>query len=106
MEQAADQRGESPALTYKDITVTYAELSNLTQELAAGLADLGLARDDRVGIYLEKRIETVAAIFATSVATAVFVPVNHILAASGRLHLERLRRTGSDYFAGPPAAAA
>jgi acyl-CoA ligase (AMP-forming) (exosortase A-associated) len=79
LEQAADQRGESPALTYKDITVSYAELSNLTHQLAAGLAELGLARDDRVGIYLEKRIETVAAIFATSVATGVFVPVNHIL---------------------------
>ena len=42
---------------------------------------LGLARDDRVGIYLDKRIETVAAIFGTSAAKGVFVPINHILKA-------------------------
>jgi acyl-CoA ligase (AMP-forming) (exosortase A-associated) len=79
LEQAANDRGESPALTYKDLTVSYAELSNLTRDFAAGLTELGLARDDRVGIYLEKRIETVAAIFSTSAAAGVFVPVNHIL---------------------------
>ena len=43
------------------------------------MAELGLSRDDRVGIYLDKRIETVAAVFGTSVASGVFVPVNHIL---------------------------
>jgi acyl-CoA ligase (AMP-forming) (exosortase A-associated) len=79
LEQAADDRGESPALTYKNYTLSYAELSDLTKNAAVGLAALGLARHDRVAIYLEKRIETVAAIFATSVAAGVFVPVNHIL---------------------------
>jgi acyl-CoA ligase (AMP-forming) (exosortase A-associated) len=79
LEQAADRRGESPALTYKDLTLSYASLSNLTHEFAAGLAELGLARDDRVGIYLEKRIETITAIFGTSAAAGVFVPINHIL---------------------------
>ena len=64
LEQAADQRGESPALTYQDRTVSYAELSDLTKNAAAGLAALGIARHERVAIYLEKRFETVAAIFA------------------------------------------
>src|SRR5690606_31565814 len=34
---------------------------------------------DRVAIYLDKRIETVAAIFATSLAAGIVVPVNPLL---------------------------
>ena len=82
LEQAAAHHGGSPALTYKDVTVSYARLWALTGTAAAGLAATGLARDDRVGIYLDKRIETVAAIFATSAAAGVFVPINHILKAT------------------------
>jgi acyl-CoA ligase (AMP-forming) (exosortase A-associated) len=59
--------------------VSYGELWCLTEKTGAGLATLGLTRDDRVGIYLDKRIETVAAAFGTSVASGVFVPVNHVL---------------------------
>jgi acyl-CoA ligase (AMP-forming) (exosortase A-associated) len=81
LEQSADQRGESPALTFREVTVSYAELWWTTRRVAGGLQALGLARDDRVGIYLDKRIETVAAIFGTSAAKGVFVPINPILKA-------------------------
>jgi acyl-CoA ligase (AMP-forming) (exosortase A-associated) len=50
--------------------------------VAAGLLRLGLQRDDRVAIFVDKRIETVAAVFGTSAAAGVFVPVNHILKAA------------------------
>jgi acyl-CoA ligase (AMP-forming) (exosortase A-associated) len=81
LEQTADQCGESPALTFRDITVSYAELWRTTSLAARGLLALGLARDDRVGVYLDKRIEIVAAIFGTSAAGGVFVPINHVLKA-------------------------
>lgn len=81
LEQSAARAGDAPALTYKDRTVTYAEAWQLTESFAAALLGVGLERDDRVGIYLDKRIETVAAIFGTSRAGGVFVPVNHILKA-------------------------
>ena len=81
LEQMAHQCGGSPALTFRDVTVSYAELWRTTSLAARGLQALGLARDDRVGIYLDKRIETVAAIFGTSAAEGVFVPINHILKA-------------------------
>src|SRR5690349_20594891 len=81
LQRAAADRPDSPALTYRDQTVTYGELWSRTHAFAGGLAGLGLERDDRVGIYLDKRIETVEAIFGTSVAGGVFVPVNHILKA-------------------------
>jgi acyl-CoA ligase (AMP-forming) (exosortase A-associated) len=81
LQQTADQCSESPALTFGNITVSYAELWRTTSLAARGLQALGLARDDRVGVYLDKRIETVAAIFGTSAAGGVFVPINHILKA-------------------------
>jgi acyl-CoA ligase (AMP-forming) (exosortase A-associated) len=81
LQHTADQRGGSLALTFRDVTVSYAELWRTASLAAQGLQALGLARDDRVGIYLDKRMETVAAIFGTSAAGGVFVPINHILKA-------------------------
>ncbi|MBX6722000.1 MAG: acyl-CoA ligase (AMP-forming), exosortase A system-associated, partial [Dactylosporangium sp.] len=78
---SAARRGGSPALTYKDVTLTYAQLWEQARRVAGGLRRLGLRRDDRVAVYLEKRLETVSAIFGTSVAGGVFVPVNPLLRA-------------------------
>jgi acyl-CoA ligase (AMP-forming) (exosortase A-associated) len=78
---SARRRPDSPALTYKDATVTYAELWDEVVAVANGLRNLGLRRGERVAIYLDKRIETVTSIFGTSAAGGVFVPVNPVLKA-------------------------
>jgi acyl-CoA ligase (AMP-forming) (exosortase A-associated) len=78
---AAGRWGDTPAVTYRDDTVSYTELWRGVRAAAAGLLDLGLARGDRVAVYLDKRIETVTAIFGTSAAGGVFVPVNPVLRA-------------------------
>jgi acyl-CoA ligase (AMP-forming) (exosortase A-associated) len=49
--------------------------------LAAGLRRLGLVRGDRVAVYVEKSLETVAALFGTTAAGGVVVPVNPLLRA-------------------------
>ena len=77
----AVQRPGAPALTIKDTTLSYAELWDETRAFAAGLHALGLARSERVAIYLDKQIETVAAVFGTSAAGGAFVPVNPLLRA-------------------------
>jgi acyl-CoA ligase (AMP-forming) (exosortase A-associated) len=79
--EAAGTHAGAPALTYKDTTLTYAELWAEVNRFAAGFADLGLARGDRVAVYLDKRLETVAAVFGTSAMGGVFVPVNPLLRA-------------------------
>src|SRR5437868_7770338 len=79
--ESARTRGESIALTFKDSNLTYRELSNQMRRVGAGLKAIGLQRGERVGIYLDKRIETVVAVLATSVAEGVFVPVNPVLRA-------------------------
>ncbi len=77
--EAADARWNAPALTFKDVTVTYAQLWHEVGCFGALLNDLGLRRGDRVAVYLDKRIETVTALFGTSAGGGVFVPVNPLL---------------------------
>ena len=69
----------APALSYGAATLSYAELAVAVERLAGGLMGLGVARGERVGIYLEKRFETVIASFGAAAAGAVFVPLNPLL---------------------------
>lgn len=88
----AERMPEAPALVDRRRTVTYGELWQAVERAARGLVALGLGRGDRVAVYLEKRIETVVALFAAARAGGVFVPINpqlkprqveHILDDSG-----------------------
>ena len=79
--QVAARRPDAPALTVKDTTVTYGELWDETRAFAAGLGRIGLGRSERVAIYLDKQIETVASVFGTSAGGGAFVPVNPLLRA-------------------------
>lgn len=72
---------DAGALRYQGESLSYAELAENVDAAAGALLGLGLSRGERVAIYLEKRIETVAAIFGTSLAGGTFVPVNPILKA-------------------------
>ena len=86
---AAQQRPAAIALTHGPDHWTYAELADAMTALASGLLELGLQRADRVGIYLEKRFETVVASFAAPLAGAVFVPINPLLKADQVAHILR-----------------
>jgi acyl-CoA ligase (AMP-forming) (exosortase A-associated) len=79
LSEAADTQGNAPALTFKDVTLTYAQLWREVGGFGTALRDLGLRRGDRVAVYLDKRIETVTALFGASAACGVFVPVNPLL---------------------------
>lgn len=76
---SAERIPHAEALAYKNSAMSYGELATRIARCAAGFAHLGLGRGERVGIYLEKRFETVIAIFGTSAAGGVFVPVNPLL---------------------------
>ena len=75
----AMRRPDHTALVYKAEQLSYGAAWQETKSLAAGLSSLGLARHDRLAVYLEKRLETVLAFFAASAAGGVFVPVNPVL---------------------------
>lgn len=79
LEDGATRFGDRPALTFGDRTSSYRELWAESRRLAGALLDLGIGRSERVGIYLDKRLETVSSIMGTSAAGAVFVPINPVL---------------------------
>jgi len=77
--EVASARPDAPAVACKEVTVSYGELWRDVRSFGGALAGVGLRRDDRVAVYLDKRIETVVALFGTSAGGGVFVPVNPLL---------------------------
>jgi acyl-CoA ligase (AMP-forming) (exosortase A-associated) len=76
---SAARAAAAPALAYKDAALSYGDLDALVDGVAYGLIGLGLERAGRVAVYLEKRLETVAAMFGAARAGGAFVPVNPLL---------------------------
>jgi acyl-CoA synthetase (AMP-forming)/AMP-acid ligase II len=63
---SAERDPASAALTAGAATLSYQDLDAQVAGFAAGLIELGLDRGERVGIFLDKRIETVVASFGTA----------------------------------------
>ncbi len=76
---AAARAGGALALSDGRGALDYAGLANQVQGFSAGLRQLGLPRAGRVGIYLDKRLETVVASFGAPAAGGVMVPMNPLL---------------------------
>jgi acyl-CoA ligase (AMP-forming) (exosortase A-associated) len=74
-----DRAPEAPALSDGKLQLSFEELGRSISQFAGGLTSFGLARGERVGIFLEKRTETVVASFGSPAAGGVFVPINPIL---------------------------
>jgi acyl-CoA ligase (AMP-forming) (exosortase A-associated) len=89
VEERALSLPDSAALTFKNATLTYGELWAQVQDVAAGFIELGVGRGQRVAVYLDKRIETVTAIFGASAAGGVFVPINPLLRPAQVGHILR-----------------
>lgn len=70
---------KAPALSAGGITLDYGTLWHEVGTFARAVSHLGLARGDRIGIYLDKRLETVIAAFGSAAAGCVFVPINPVL---------------------------
>jgi acyl-CoA ligase (AMP-forming) (exosortase A-associated) len=77
--RAAALDGDAVALTHGSDRLSYGALHRQVFSLASGLLALGLPRTGRVGVYLDKRFETVVASFAAPTAGGVMVPMNPLL---------------------------
>ncbi len=79
--ESACRTPAAPALRYCGEELDYAALALRVEAAADGLLELGVLPQERVAVWLDKRIETVAALFGASLAGAVLVPVNPLLRA-------------------------
>lgn len=77
------------AVVHRAQRLTYAEVWEQVEGLAAGLIESGLQRGDRIGIYLDASIEQTLSIFAISRGAGVFVPINGLLFQDQVAHIAR-----------------
>src|SRR5438105_1498519 len=85
--RGADRAPAGEALSYQGTRVDYASLSRAVREFSAALLWWKIRRGERVAVYLEKRLETVTALFGAAAAGAVFVPINPLLKPEQVAHI-------------------
>ena len=76
LRDSAAQRPDSLAVVDRDRSLTYRELDERSDRLAARLVELGVVPGDRVGIYLPKALEGVIGIYGAMKAGAAYVPID------------------------------
>lgn len=77
--KSASHAPQMVALREPNGQVDYEVLANQVGQAASLFLSLGLARRERVAVYMDKRIDTVVALFGAAAAGGVFVPVNPLL---------------------------
>lgn len=86
---AAARNPSRDALVAGKRRLDHEQLSREILAFFAALLALGLARHDRVAVWLDKRVETVVSLFGAAHAGCVFVPVNPLLKAEQAAHILR-----------------
>lgn len=76
LESNAIEYPDRPALVFKGRTVSYKEMDDLTDRLAAGLAAMGIAKGDRVSIIMPNTPQFVIAFYGILKAGGVVVATN------------------------------
>ena len=82
LEQAAKNFPDRPCTIFKGAKISYREMDEKSDRLAAGLAALGVKKGDRVGIFMPNTPQFVMAYFAILKAGGVVVATNPLY--SGR----------------------
>jgi len=66
--KSADRLSDTEALAHQGKRTDYAALAGVVDSMGKAMLALGLDRHERVAVYLEKRPETVIALFAAAAA--------------------------------------
>jgi len=78
LERAAGQVPDKTAVVDGDRRTTYKELNSMVDDLAAGLAEIGFKKEDRVAIYMKNSLEFVVAFYALQKLGLIAVWINAI----------------------------
>ena len=76
LEQSAKQYPDKPCTIFKGASITYKEMNEITDRIAAALADMGVKKGDRVGIFMPNTPQFVMAYFGILKAGGVVVATN------------------------------
>ena len=76
LEDSARKHPDAPCTIFKGATITYKQMNDMTDQLAAGLASLGVKKGDRVGIMMPNIPQFVLAFYAILKAGGVVVAMN------------------------------
>ena len=85
----ASRTPQALALREANFEVEYATLATQVEQAANLFLSVGLACNERIAVYMEKRIDHVVALFGAAAAGGVFVPVNPQLKAEQVAHILR-----------------
>ncbi len=75
LRESAKKYTNKIAVTYRGRKITYGELDLASERLASCLINKGIKKNDRVGIYLDKTIDAIIAIFGILKSGACYVPL-------------------------------
>jgi len=92
----ASKRKNKTALFLNDETVSYAEVKDAADKLAAYLSDKGVKKGDKVALFLRNSTEFIYAIFAVSKLGAILVPINTFLKSEELSYI--LQDSGSTFL--------
>lgn len=81
LEEAAQEYPEAPCTIFKGARISYREMNELADRLAGGLAELGVKKGDRVGIFIPNTPQFVIAYFAILKVGGVVVATNPLYSA-------------------------
>ena len=81
LEESARNYPDSPCTLFKGARISFREMDEATDRLAAGLASLGVKKGDRVGIFMPNTPQFVVAYFAILKLGAIVVATNPLYSA-------------------------
>ena len=76
LKRSTELHPEKTAIEYKDKEVSYERFNLLSDRLCTGLVHQGVKVGDRVGIYLDKSVEALLAIFGILKSGGCYVPLD------------------------------
>jgi long-chain acyl-CoA synthetase len=86
LSQAAEKYPDAACTIFKGARISYLEMDQITDRLAAGLASIGIKKGDRVGIFMPNTPQFVMAYFAVLKLGAIVVAVNPLYTARELVH--------------------
>ena len=86
LEQTAEKYPNHPCTIFKGAIITYKEMNDITDRLAAGLYNLGIRKGDRVGLFIPNTPQFVMAYYAILKIGAIVVATNPLYTPREIIH--------------------